>query len=199
MTGPATPGPRDGHAVCVYCASATREDELLAIATEVGEGIARRGWTLVSGGGNVSMMGALAGSARAAGGRTVGVIPEGLRVREVADVDSDELVVVDSMRRRKQQMEDRSDAFLTLPGGIGTLEEMFEAWTAASLGFHAKPVVLYDPVGFYTPLLDWLTGLRDRGLVKPHALDTLVVATELEAALDACAPPAGDATGPGGA
>lgn len=178
--------PVAGRRVCVYCASSTYDPELLAIATEVGEGIARRGWSLVSGGGNVSMMGALAESARAGGARTVGVIPEGLRVREVADTAADELVVVTTMRERKREMEERSDAFLTLPGGIGTMEEMFEMWTSASLGFHHKPVVLYDPIGFYRPLLDWVGGLVEAGLVKDEAMASLVVCDDLEAALDAC-------------
>ncbi|MEV8221447.1 TIGR00730 family Rossman fold protein [uncultured Dietzia sp.] len=178
--------PVAGRRVCVYCASSTYDPELLAIATDVGEGIARRGWSLVSGGGNVSMMGALAEAARAGGARTVGVIPEGLRVREVADTAADELVVVTTMRERKREMEERSDAFLTLPGGIGTMEEMFEMWTSASLGFHHKPVVLYDPIGFYRPLLDWVGGLAEAGLVKPEALAHLVVCDDLEAALDAC-------------
>lgn len=172
--------------VCVYCASSTSDPLLLEIATEVGAGLARRGWSLVSGGGNVSMMGAVAEAARAGGARTVGVIPEGLRVLEVADTAADDLVVVTTMRERKREMEERSDAFLTLPGGIGTMEEMFEVWTSASLGFHHKPVVLYDPIGFYRPLLDWVHSLADSGLVKAHALDCLTVCDDLDAALDAC-------------
>lgn len=178
--------PVPGRRVCVYCASSTYDPELLAIAAEVGDAIARRGWSLVSGGGNVSMMGALAEAARAGGARTVGVIPEGLRVREVADTAADELVVVTTMRERKREMEERSDAFLTLPGGIGTMEEMFEMWTSASLGFHHKPVVLYDPIGFYRPLLDWVGGLAEAGLVKPEAFTSLVVCDDLDTALDAC-------------
>ena len=178
--------PVPNRRVCVYCASSTYDPRLLEIATEVGDAIARRGWSLVSGGGNVSMMGALAEAARGGGARTVGVIPEGLRVREVADTAADELVVVTTMRERKREMEERSDAFLTLPGGIGTMEEMFEMWTSASLGFHHKPVVLYDPIGFYRPLIDWVDGLAEAGLVKPAALDRLVVRDDLDAALDAC-------------
>ncbi|MET3860327.1 uncharacterized protein (TIGR00730 family) [Dietzia sp. 2505] len=181
--------PVPGRRVCVYCASSTHDPGLLGIAAEVGSGIARRGWSLVSGGGNVSMMGAVAEAARDGGARTVGVIPEGLRVREVADTAADELVVVTTMRERKREMEERSDAFLTLPGGIGTMEEMFEVWTSASLGFHHKPVVLYDPIGFYRPLLDWVGGLVESGLVKPQAFDSLVVCDDLEAALDACGGP----------
>ena len=95
----------------------------------------------MSGGGNVSAMGAVAAGARARGGRTVGVIPKALVHRELADADADELIVTDTMRERKQIMEDRADAFIALPGGIGTLEELFETWTAGYLGMHDKPVV----------------------------------------------------------
>ena len=97
--------PVPSRRVCVYCASSSHDQELLDIATEVGAEIARRGWSLVSGGGNVSLMGAVAEAARAGGARTVGVIPEGLRVREVADTSADELIVVTSMRERKREME----------------------------------------------------------------------------------------------
>jgi uncharacterized protein (TIGR00730 family) len=172
----------------VYCASGPAHPELLDLATRVGQAIADRGWTLVSGGGNVSAMGAVAGSARAHGGRTVGVIPKALVHREVADVDADELVVTDTMRERKQIMEDRADAFVALPGGIGTLEEFFEAWTAGYLGMHDKPLVLLDPFGHYDGLLSWLRGLRDSGYVAQRALDRLVVVADVGAALDACAP-----------
>ena len=158
-------------AVCVYCASGPRHPELLALAAEVGEAIADRGWTLVSGGGNVSAMGALAAGARAHRGRTVGVIPKALVHKEMADVDADELVVTDTMRERKQVMEDRSDAFIALPGGIGTLEELFETWTAGYLGMHDKPVVLLDPDGHYDGLWAWLESLVEKGYVHPGALD----------------------------
>ena len=127
--------------------------------------IADRGWTLVWGGGNVSAMGALATAARAHGGWTVGVIPAALVRREVADHDADELIVTDTMRERKQIMEDRADAFITLPGGIGTLEEFFEAWTGGYLGMHDKPVVLLDPGGHFDGLRAWLSGLLDDGYV----------------------------------
>ena len=113
---------QDDWSVCVYCAASPHHPELLDLARRVGAGIAARGWTLVSGGGNVSAMGAVATAARSAGGWTVGVIPQALMHRELADVAADELIVTTSMRQRKQIMEDRSDAFLTLPGGIGTCE-----------------------------------------------------------------------------
>ena len=175
-------------AVWVYCASGPTHPSLLALATRLGEGIADRGWTLVSGGGNVSAMGALAAGARARAGRTVGVIPKALVHRELADVDADELIVTDTMRERKQIMEDRADAFITLPGGIGTLEELFETWTAGYLGMHDKPVVLLDPDGHYDGLRTWLDGLVDTGYVNPSALDRLLVVHDVEAALDLCAP-----------
>jgi uncharacterized protein (TIGR00730 family) len=175
-------------AVCVYCASGPTHPDLLALAVEVGEAIAERGWTLVSGGGNVSAMGALAGAARAHGGRTVGVIPKALVHREVADTEADELVVTDTMRERKQIMEDRADAFIALPGGIGTLEEFFEAWTAGYLGMHDKPVVMLDPIGHYDGLLAWLHGLVDSGYVAEGALERLVVVNDVGAAMAACAP-----------
>jgi uncharacterized protein (TIGR00730 family) len=175
-------------AVCVYCASGPVDPELLALAAGVGEAIAARGWTLVSGGGNVSAMGAVAVGARSRGGHTVGVIPKALVLREVADTDAGELVVTDTMRERKQVMEDRADAFITLPGGIGTLEELFETWTAGYLGMHDKPVVMLDPFGHYDGLLAWLRGLIDSGYVSHPALDRLVVVDDVEEALDACAP-----------
>lgn len=182
-----TPPPAE-WAVCVYCAASPRHPELLTLARRVGEGIAGRGWTLVSGGGNVSAMGAVAAGARAGGGRTVGVIPRALVHRELADIEADELIVTDTMRQRKQVMEDRSDAFLTLPGGIGTCEELFETWTAGYLGMHTKPVVLLDPAGHYDGLLAWLSSLVSSGYVAQGALDRLVVVTNIDAALSLCEP-----------
>jgi uncharacterized protein (TIGR00730 family) len=175
-------------AVCVYCASGPTDPDLLALAAELGEAIAERGWTLVWGGGNVSAMGALATAARARGGWTVGVIPKALVRREVADRDADELIVTDTMRERKQIMEDRADAFITLPGGIGTLEELFEAWTGGYLGMHDKPVVMLDPAGHFDGLRGWLCGLVDTGYVSQAAIDRLVVVDDVNAALVACTP-----------
>ena len=177
--------------VCVYCASRPTHPGLLALATNVGQAIADRGWTVVSGGGNVSAMSALVTGARARGGRTVGVIPKALVHREVADVDADELVVTDTMRERKQAMEDRSNAFLTLPGGIGTLEELFEMWSAGYLGMHDKPVVVLDPEGHYDGLWAWLQTLVDADYVQPDAMARLVLTRDIEAALESTAPPAG--------
>ncbi|NED67022.1 TIGR00730 family Rossman fold protein, partial [Streptomyces sp. SID10244] len=150
-------------AICVYCASGPVEQRFLDLAADLGAALATAGHTVVSGGGNISMMGALAESARAAGGTTVGIIPRALMEREVADLGADELVVTETMRERKRLMDDRADGFITLPGGIGTLEELFETWTAGYLGMHDKPVVLLDPFEFYAPLLGWLSDLRGQG------------------------------------
>jgi uncharacterized protein (TIGR00730 family) len=161
-------------AICVYCSSSESIDpSYVELASQVGERIAAGGHTLVSGGGRVSMMGAVARAARAGGAHTIGVIPEHLLAYEVADTDADELVIVDTMRQRKLAMDERSDAFLALPGGIGTLEELLEVWTAASLDMHDKPVLVLDHHGFYEPLWTYLDQLRERGFVRAAALDTL--------------------------
>lgn len=174
-------------AVCVYCSASTLDAGCLQLAAEVGAEIGRRGWQLVSGGGNVSMMGAVATAARDAGARTIGVIPKALVHRELADIDADELIVTDTMRERKQVMEERADAFVTLPGGIGTLEEMFETWTAGVLGMHDKPVVILDRDGHYAGLIEWLRELQARGFVPERAFERLQVVTTVGAALDLCA------------
>jgi uncharacterized protein (TIGR00730 family) len=172
----------------VYCASGPTHPELLALATELGAAIAERGWTLVSGGGKVSAMGAVAAAARARGGRTVGVIPNALVRPEVADTDSDELIVTDTLRERKQIMEDRADAFIALPGGVGTLDELLEAWTEGYLGMHGKPIVMLDPWGHYDGLRAWLCRLVDSEYISQAALDRLLVVDSVGDALAACAP-----------
>ncbi|MRH91191.1 TIGR00730 family Rossman fold protein [Nocardia sp. SYP-A9097] len=176
------------YSVCVYCSASVADPAALELASLVGAEIGRRGWQLVSGGGHVSMMGAVATAARAAGAKTVGVIPKKLVHREMADVESDELIVTDSMRERKQVMDERADAFLTLPGGLGTLEELFETWTGAYLGMHDKPVVVLDPDGHYRGLFAWLEELRERGFAGREVLDRVVVTGELAAAFEALDP-----------
>ena len=180
--------PAPEWAVCVYCASIPEHPELLKLASELGEAIAERGWTLVWGGGRVSAMGAVASAARARGGRTVGVIPENLMRREVADIEADELIVSATMHERKQVMEDRADAFIVLPGGVGTLDELFDAWTSGYLGVHRKPIVMLDPFGHYEALWLWLCGLLDSGYISQAAMDRLVLVDKVGAAIEACAP-----------
>jgi hypothetical protein len=173
-------------AICVYCASSDTIDQAyLELAAAVGERVAADGHSLVSGGGRVSMMGAVARAARAGGAYTVGVIPEHLVGYELADTDADELIVVHSMRERKRVMESRADAFLALPGGLGTLEELFEMWTSLSLTMHDKPVAVLDPDGFYEPMWSWLESLVPRGFVRRAALDALVRATTVDEAFKA--------------
>ena len=169
--------------ICVFCASATGIDpSYLRLAADVGARIGKDGHRLVSGGGRVSMMGEVAGAARAHGAHTVGVIPQHLVDYEVADTDSDELVVVETMRERKALMDAHADAFLVLPGGIGTLEEFFEVWTAGSLGMHPKPVIVLDPDGFYDPLWRFVESMIERGFVRPAAWQRLHRVSDVEAA-----------------
>ena len=188
--------PSDGHdmlegrwgqfSVCVYCASGPVAPEFEELAAEVGAEIGRRGWTLVSGGGRVSMMGAVARAARETGARSIGVIPRALMELEVADIEADDLLITDNMRDRKGLMDAHADAFLALPGGLGTLEELTEVWTSLGLGMHSKPVVLLDPDGHYAGLLDWLAGMVSTGFVSQAMLDVLPIATTVEDALNLC-------------
>ncbi|GAA0718720.1 TIGR00730 family Rossman fold protein [Dactylosporangium roseum] len=169
----------------VFCASSQRLDQRwLDLAHDVGLEIARRGHELVSGGGCVGMMGAVADGARAGGGRTYGVIPQSLVDLEVADTKSDELVVTDGMASRKTMMIEKSDAFITLPGGLGTLDELFEVWTTAMLGLHHKPLLLLDADNFYGGLLSWLGTLADREFVRTSALALLMVSPGVGESLD---------------
>jgi uncharacterized protein (TIGR00730 family) len=177
-------------AVCVFCASSTVLDERwLELARQVGSALAAAGHRLVSGGGRVGMMGTVAAGARSAGGYTLGVMPESMIPLEIADADSDEFVVTDGMAARKTLMIARSDAFLVLPGGLGTLDELFEVWTTGMLGLHAKPVVLLDVDGFYTGLLDWLRGLVPTGFVRAEALAQLRVVRTVADAVEGCRTP----------
>jgi uncharacterized protein (TIGR00730 family) len=172
-------------AVCVFCSSSARIDaRYVDLAAEVGAELARRGHELVSGGGSVSCMGAVAAAARRGGARTVGVIPQLLVDLEVADHDSDELVVVSDMRSRKGHMDVRADAFLALPGGLGTLEELLEIWVSRTLEMHSKPVVVLDPDGVYDPLREQVDALVERGFVRPAARDAVEWVTGVAAAFD---------------
>ena len=172
-------------AVCVFCSSSGRIDpSYVELAAAVGTELARRGHTLVSGGGSVSCMGAVARAARAGGARTVGVVPRVLVDLEVADHDADELVVTPDMRTRKGEMDDRADAFLTLPGGLGTLEELLEIWVSRTLAMHSKPVVVLDPDGLYDPLREQVDLLVQRGFVRPGARDAVHWVREIGAAFD---------------
>jgi uncharacterized protein (TIGR00730 family) len=169
----------------VFCSSSTAIDpSYVELAAEVGSALARRGHSLVSGGGALSSMGAVARATRAAGGLTLGVIPSPLLALEVGDRDADELLVVDDMRVRKGLMDSSADAFLALAGGLGTLEELLEVWSARVLGLHDKPVVVLDTDGLYAPLAAQVALMVERGFVRRAAADALQWATSVEQALD---------------
>jgi len=156
--------------LCVYCASSDRLDpKYYEAAGWVGRGIGERGWTLVYGGGKAGLMGAVARATKAAGGRVVGVIPEFMKARELAYTEADELVSVITMRERKMLMETRADAFLALPGGWGTLEELLEILTLAHLDALAKPVVIFNQDGYY----DELIALFDRIIREKFMHETI--------------------------
>jgi len=173
-------------AVCVFCASSrSLENRWLELAREVGAALGARGHQLVSGGGRVGMMGAVAEGARATKAHTLGVIPQSLVDLEIADTGADELVITDGMAARKIVLLERANAFLVLPGGLGTLDELFEVWTTATLGLHAKPIVLVDIEGFYQGLVAWLHGLVEQGFVRAKGLAMVHVVRTVDEALDA--------------
>lgn len=154
------------------------------LAAAVGTEIARRGHSLISGGGSVSCMGAVARAARAGGAWTVGVIPQALTFREVTDADADEMLVMPDMRSRKAEMERRADAFLILPGGLGTLEELLEIWVARSLAMHDKPVVGLDPDGLFAPLRAQVERLVTLGFVPRLAAATMTWTDDVAGAFE---------------
>lgn len=170
--------------VCVFCAANQQIDPIhVQHAYDLGYAIGAKGWRLISGGGSVSSMGAVTKGARSAGGETIGVIPEVLLEREVADLDSTELISVPDMRTRKAEMERLADAFIVLPGGIGTLEEFFEIWVARTLGMHSKPVVVLDPDLMYQPLQTWLSQITEAGFVSNEAAYCVYWTTDIADAL----------------
>ena len=186
--------------VCVYCGSSPLiSDVYVDAADRLGRALARRGHGLVYGGGAVGLMGVVARAVHGAGGHVYGVIPEALRVREgIAYEIADELVVTETMGERKRLMFTRADAFVVLPGGIGTLEEFFEVLTLRALGYHDKPIALVSTTGFYTDLVAFLERLRTDGFVRAGDSWGFDVAETAEAALDFVerqARPAGAAPG----
>ena len=162
--------------VAVYCGS--RFGDLAAYAQaarELGRLIARSGGSVVYGGGRVGLMGVVADAALDAGGSVVGVIPQALMDREVGHPGLTELHVVQTMHERKQMMAERADAFVALPGGIGTLEEMYEVWSWQQLGYHDKPVALLNVAGYYDALLEFMRVSHERGFVSTPQYNALMV------------------------
>ena len=176
-------GPRS---ICVFCASSRGRDErYLEAARAFGRLLAKRGQRLVYGGGRVGLMGALADGALAGGGEVIGVIPEMMVGRELAHEGIGDLRVVGSMHERKATMADLADAFVALPGGIGTLEELFEIWTWGQLGLHRKPCGVLDVEGFFAPLVEFLDRQVEAGFIHPTYRAMLTVASAAEELLDA--------------
>jgi hypothetical protein len=163
--------------LCVYCASSDRLDpKYAAAAAELGRELVARGWGLVYGGGKTGLMGAVARAVKESGGKVVGVIPEFMKVRELAYDAADELVTVITMRERKLLMETRADAFVTLPGGWGTLEEIMEILTLRQLEVVKKPCVFLNQDGFYDPLLALFDRMLAEKFFKPSNLELFRVA-----------------------
>jgi uncharacterized protein (TIGR00730 family) len=174
--------------ICVFCGSNRgNHPAYLEQATVFGRLLATRDIGLVYGGAHVGLMGALADAALAAGGEVIGVIPQALMDREIAHRGLTELRVVTSMHERKAQMAELSDAFVALPGGIGTLEELFEVWTWNQLGIHAKPCGVLNVRRFYDPLSAFLDHVVSEGFLKPENRGALRVEEEPEALLAALA------------
>jgi len=174
--------------ICVYCgASGGVERRYLDCAAETGRVAARRGWRLVFGGGHVGLMGAMADAALAAGGTVEGVIPQALMDRELGHAGVTRLHVVRSMHARKEMMFDLADAFLALPGGIGTVDETIEIITWKQLGLHDKPIAILDLGGYWAPLLNLIDTVIARGFAPPATAKLYQVALTVEAAFEALA------------
>jgi hypothetical protein len=172
--------------VSVFCSSAPDiPKSSLDLAFAIGEAIGEQGWDLVWGGGKASMMGAVAKGARSKGAATIGVIPQPLINLEFEDKEASQMHVVSDMRTRKAKIEDLSDAFIALPGGIGTLEEFFEIWVGSYLKFHSKPIAVCDPVGFYDPLRTALDHLAEHNFMKTGQAELVSWCKDIPSTLDA--------------
>ncbi len=171
--------------ICIYCGSAAGTDpEYAGTARRLGAALARRGLGLVYGGGRVGLMGIVADAVLDGGGRAVGVIPEALSSKEVAHDGLTELHVVADMHQRKALMARRADAFLTLPGGVGTLEEFFETLSWAALELHHKPMGLLNVAGYFDPLLALLDHAVAERFVRPEFIERLVVSSDPDTIID---------------
>lgn len=172
--------------VSVFCSSAPDiPTTSLDLAFNIGKAIGEQGWDLVWGGGRSSMMGQVAKGARSVGAKTIGVIPEPLINLEFEDKDATHMHVVKNMRDRKAKIEDLSDAFIALPGGIGTLEEFFEIWVGSYLKFHQKPIAICDPSGVYDPLREALDHLAQHNFMKTGQAELVVWCKDIPSTLEA--------------
>ena len=193
------PEPSPLRRVCVYCGSRPGLRPAYAhAARQLGVELARRGIGLVTGGGAVGLMGAVANAALEGGGEATGVIPRAMVEREVGHASLTELRVVETMHQRKATMASLADAFVAMPGGLGTLEEIAEALTWVQLGIHAKPCAILDVEGYYAPLIDWLDGAVREGFVLPERRAAVVIESDPIALVDALEALAADSAHPGG-
>jgi uncharacterized protein (TIGR00730 family) len=157
--------------ICVYCSSSNDiAPSYFDAARALGTALAQHGWPLVYGGGSVGLMGALAEAVHAAGGKVIGIIPQALLDREVGYLEADELIVTTTMRERKRLMDERADAFVTLPGGFGTLEELLEIITLKQLHYHEKPIIIVNVNGFYDALLAQFAHIFEAGFASKRFL-----------------------------
>lgn len=169
------------NSIAIFCGSSLGTDQIFAdVAQLTGETIAKHGQTLVYGGGRSGLMGIVADSALAAGGQVIGVIPQGLVDRELAHPGLTELHIVKNMHERKTKMSELSDGFIALPGGAGTIEEIFEQWTWAQLGIHLKPCAFLNVEGFYDDLLKFIQLTTDKGFSKARFTDQLIHYASIE-------------------
>jgi uncharacterized protein (TIGR00730 family) len=189
LTKPAT---KPAFSLCVYCGSRPgHSPEFAAVAEAVGRWIGQHGGQLVYGGGHNGLMGILADAALAAGARVIGVIPKALVEREWAHQGCTELHIVENMHERKHLMAEHADAFLALPGGIGTLEEFFEVWSWRQLGYHNKPVGLLNQDGFYDSLLTFLNSTVQNGFMSDWQMDLIRSDSQATVLLEALVQAAG--------
>jgi uncharacterized protein (TIGR00730 family) len=176
------------RSICVFCASSNGSDPIfLEAARALGQAIAERGWHLVYGGAETGLMGAMADAALAAGGAVTGVIPRALFEGEIAHRGLTQLIEVSSMHERKAEMARRADAFLVLPGGLGTLDELCEMLTWALLGIHDKPIVLIDIAGYWKAFLGMLDAAVAAGFLRPAYRGVALLASDAQAACDTVA------------
>ena len=172
--------------IAVFCSASTKiDDKYVDFAFEVVKAISDQGWDVAWGGGTLSMMGSVSRGARSVGGKTFGVIPQKLVGKEFADEEATELFITESMRSRKAMLEDLSNGFLILPGGLGTMEEFMEIWVARHLGYHQKPIVVCDPFGFYKDLHTFLHSLKSEKFISDAHDDLVTWVSDIPAAMQA--------------
>ncbi len=165
--------------VCVYCGSSSRVDAVYKdSARQLGQILAAEGWDIVYGGGRVGLMGIVADSALQAGSKVYGIIPHHIQSREIEHTDLTELHVVDNMHTRKQMMVERSDAFVIMPGGLGTLDELFEIMTWRQLGLHDKPIVMVNVNGYWTKMIEAVRHISSVGFMRPEDLGMLIIVND---------------------